>query len=76
MTERFFRHHIFKGDEDVVFVGLDAWHARPDGNRTPLLGNYLCNAKEVNERFDELEADLKRCRQETLAALGQMARSR
>jgi hypothetical protein len=68
MIERYFRPYIFPRDEDVVYVGLDVWHQRPD-NGTPLLGTYLCNEAEVNTRFDGLEADLKRARRATLAAV-------
>jgi hypothetical protein len=75
MVERHFRFYVFPEDDDVVFVGLDRWieHA---GNPTPLLGTYLCDATEVNARFDELEADLKRCRRATLAAVERLGRKR
>jgi hypothetical protein len=69
MSDRYFRHYIFPGDEDVVFFGLDNWLER---DKNALLGPYLCNAAEVNTRFDELEADLKRCRRETLAAVSKL----
>jgi hypothetical protein len=68
MIERHFRPYVFPEDEDVVYVGLDEWNRRP-GNETPLLGTYLCNEAEVNQRFDEIEADLKRARRSTLAAV-------
>lgn len=73
MSERYFRHYIFPEDDDVVFVGLASWITRRD-NPTPVLGPYLCDAVEVNQRFDELEADLKRCRREALAAVNKLSR--
>jgi hypothetical protein len=68
MIERYFRPYVFTTDEDVVYVGLDMWIQRPN-NGTPLLGTYLCDESEVNARFDEIEADLKRARRATLAAI-------
>lgn len=68
LIERYFRHYIFKGDEDVLYIGLDQWIERPD-NETPLLGVYVCSETEANERFDELEKDLKRARRRALAAV-------
>jgi hypothetical protein len=74
MIERHFRPYVFPKDEDIVYIGLDVWHERPD-NRTPLLGTYLCDEAEVNARFDELEADLKRARRATLAAVKRCKRN-
>lgn len=72
MSERYFCHYIFPEDNDVVFVGHASWITRHD-NPTPVLGPYLCDAAEVNQRFDELEADLKRCRCEALAAINKLS---
>ena len=68
MIDRFFQPYILPDDKDVVFVGLHNWIEMGD-NPTPLLGTYLCDAAEVNARFDAMESDLKRCRKETLAAV-------
>jgi len=73
MIDQFFRCYIFPEDNDVVFVGLDRWIERAE-NETPLLGSYLCDAAEVNARFDALETDLKRCRKETLKAIEKLRR--
>jgi hypothetical protein len=68
VAERFFRSYVFPEDSDVVFVGLGNW-IRRDGDPTPLLGPYLCDAAEVTKRFDALEDDLKRCRRDAMAAV-------
>jgi hypothetical protein len=68
MADRIFRSYIFPDDNDVVFVGLDRWIERA-GNKTPLLDTYLCDAAEVNAKFDTWEADLKRCRRDALRAV-------
>lgn len=73
MIDQFFRSYVFPEDDDVVFVGLDRWIERAE-NKTPLLGAYLCDAAEVDARFDALEADLKRCRRETLRAIEKLRR--
>lgn len=73
MADRFFRSYVFPGDNDVVFVGLDSWIERAD-NQTPLLGPYLCDAAEVNARFDDLEADFKCCRREALKQVEKLRR--
>jgi hypothetical protein len=71
MSDGYFRHYIFPEDNDVIFVGLGNWLER---DKNVLLGPYLCNAAEVNARFDELETDLKRCRRETLMALSKLTK--
>jgi len=72
MTNRTFDCYILPTDPGVVFVGLRNWIAMGDNKAIPMIGVYFSNARDVNERFDFLEADLKRCRREALFEVAKM----
>jgi hypothetical protein len=74
MTNRIFDCYILPTDPGVVFVGLRNWIAMGDNSAIPMIGVYFSNERHVNERFDILEADLKRCRSDALSEVRRMQR--
>ena len=73
MTNRIFDCYIRPTDHGVVFVGLRNWIEMGD-SPIPMIGVYLSNESDVNERFDVMEADLKRCRSDALSKVSRMQR--
>lgn len=73
MSSRIFDCYIMPNDPGVLFVGLRNWIERGD-SPIPMIGVYLSNKHDVNERFDVLEADLRRCRLDALASVKKLRR--
>ena len=73
MINRVFDCYCMPGDRNVVFVGLRNWIERGD-SPIPMIGVYLSNERDVNERFDVLEAELRRCRLDALARVRKIHR--
>ncbi|MGE0288791.1 MAG: hypothetical protein AB7I42_20780 [Bradyrhizobium sp.] len=66
MINSTFDCYVMPDDRNVVFVGLRNWIERGD-SPIPMIGVYLSSESDVNERFDVLEAELRRCRRDALA---------
>ncbi len=71
MTNRIFDCYTRPTDPGVVFVGLRNWI---EMGEIPMIGVYFSNERDVNERFDILEADLRRCRSDALSEVSRMQR--
>ena len=71
MTNNVFDSYIRPTDPGVVFIGLRNWIGMGDCP-IPMIGVYLSNERDVNERFDLMEADLKRCRNVALSKVSRL----